>query len=266
MLLPPFDQNKPFFRGNLHGHSTASDGKLTPEEAVAAYKHLGYDFTCLSEHFWHHDWCVQKVLDTRHLDDDGFTTIPSVELHANGKAFDANGLWHIVANGLPLDFELPREDESGPDLARRAADAGAFISIAHPEWYGLTTTEAESLDAAHAVEIYNYGCDVDCDRAYGIAIADHLLNIGRKITFTATDDSHFLVPDFGGGWVWVAAETNEADKLVQALKDGYHYSSQGPQINSIDLSGDQLTVECSPAQHVFVMGLGSRSLSSSGNI
>ena len=35
-------------------------------------------------------------------------------------------------------------------------------------------------------------------------IADFLLNEGHKISFTATDDSHFHLPDFAGGWVMVA--------------------------------------------------------------
>jgi hypothetical protein len=33
-------------------------------------------------------------------------------------------MWHFVAAGLPLDFEPPQEDETGPDIAARAAAAG----------------------------------------------------------------------------------------------------------------------------------------------
>jgi predicted metal-dependent phosphoesterase TrpH len=40
-----------FFRGNLHCHSSRSDGLLGPEELVAAYRDAGYDFLCLSDHF-----------------------------------------------------------------------------------------------------------------------------------------------------------------------------------------------------------------------
>jgi len=52
MLLKPFSKNEPFYRGNLHGHSKHSDGKLTSREVVERYKSLGYDFTCLSDHLW----------------------------------------------------------------------------------------------------------------------------------------------------------------------------------------------------------------------
>ena len=39
-----FDPKLPFFKGNLHCHTTVSDGKLSPDEVVALYRDLGYDF------------------------------------------------------------------------------------------------------------------------------------------------------------------------------------------------------------------------------
>ena len=40
-----------FLRGNLHTHSTASDGELAPGEVCRRYREAGYDFICLSDHF-----------------------------------------------------------------------------------------------------------------------------------------------------------------------------------------------------------------------
>ena len=37
-------------KGNLHAHSTCSDGRLTPREVVEAYAGLGYDFIALTDH------------------------------------------------------------------------------------------------------------------------------------------------------------------------------------------------------------------------
>ena len=34
-----------------------------------------------------------------------------------------------------------------------------------------------------------------------------------------------------GGWVMVKADSNDPDALVEALKSGAYYSSQGPQIS-----------------------------------
>lgn len=40
-----------FWRGNLHTHSTRSDGRLSPEAVVEFYRDAGYDFLMLSDHF-----------------------------------------------------------------------------------------------------------------------------------------------------------------------------------------------------------------------
>ena len=108
MLLPPFDKSSHgarFLRGNLHGHSAFSDGAKSKQDVVKTYKALGYDFICISDHLWNdQSWAARRVNDTRHLSDDTFTLIQGAELHAKGKAYDSYGLWHILANGLPLDF------------------------------------------------------------------------------------------------------------------------------------------------------------------
>ena len=59
-------------------------------------------------------------------------------------------LWHILAVGLPEDFApsntphfLPVEgQETRPELAQLAREAGAFVAIAHPEWSGLSEADA----------------------------------------------------------------------------------------------------------------------------
>jgi hypothetical protein len=60
--------------------------------------------------------------------------------------------------------------ETGPEIAARAVAAGAFVAIAHPQWSGLTLADARSIAAAHAVEIYNHGCAMGCDRPWTAAM------------------------------------------------------------------------------------------------
>ena len=78
--------------------------------------------------------------------------------------------------------------------------------------------EATQVAAADAVEIYSYSCVVSSARGSSISIADFLLNEGHKISFTATDDSHFDLPDFAGGWVMVAAPKLSQDSIVPHSK------------------------------------------------
>ena len=45
-----FKDNQPFYRANLHAHTTRSDGRLSPEECLRLYRSLGYDIVALTDH------------------------------------------------------------------------------------------------------------------------------------------------------------------------------------------------------------------------
>ena len=247
--LVPFSTPGRFWRGNLHTHSNLSDGAWSLDNVVNAYKRVGYDFVMMSEHFIHH--YNFPMADTRHLRGNDFTTLIGAELHA--PVTSAGELWHIVAAGLPLDFPPPGKGETGPQIAKRAVAAGAFVGIAHPAWSQLTLEDGRDLSFAHAVEIYNHGCAVECDRGDGFYLLDQLLNEGHRMTAFATDDAHFKVPDHFGGWVQVKAQSLDPEVLLEALKRGQYYASQGPQFHDIQLVGDELTVNCSPVDTIAVV-------------
>jgi hypothetical protein len=244
-----------FYKGNLHTHSSRSDGRLEPDEVCRQYRERGYDFLCLSDHFLEN--YAFPVVDTRPFRADGFTTLIGAELHA--PATHLGELWHILAVGLPLDFERTGEEEDGPALARRAAAAGAFVGIAHPQWYGLDASDGHALDAAHAVEIYNHTCEMLSARPDGVALFDQLLTEGRRLTGFASDDAHFHANDAFGGWVRVKAESLDPEALLQALKAGRYYASQGPEIVSLEQEGDVVRVAASPARSIVLAGPGSKS-------
>lgn len=247
--LVPFSTPGRFWRGNLHTHSNLSDGAWSLDNVVNAYKRVGYDFVMMSEHFIHH--YNFPMADTRHLRGNDFTTLIGAELHA--PVTSAGELWHIVAAGLPLNFPPPGKGETGPQIAKRAVAAGAFVGIAHPAWSQLTLEDGRDLSFAHAVEIYNHGCAVECDRGDGFYLLDQLLNEGNRMTAFATDDAHFKVPDHFGGWVQVKAQSLDPEVLLEALKRGHYYASQGPQFHDIQLVGDELTVNCSPVDTIAVV-------------
>lgn len=249
-----------FWRGNLHTHSTRSDGVVAPEEVCRRYRDQGYDFLALTDHFV--GSYGYPIVDTVPFRTDRFTTLLGAELHSGPML---NGeLWHILAVGLPAgfapsdspDFRVKPGQETGPEIAARAVAAGAFVAIAHPQWSGLTLADARTITAAHAVEIYNHGCAAGCDRPDGAAIADLLLTEGRHLGLIATDDAHFYEPDHFGGWVMVKAPVNEPEALLDALKAGHYYSSQGPEIRDVRIHPDRVEVECSACATVIVQGAG----------
>ena len=258
-----------FYRGNLHTHTDRSDGVLSAEEVCRRYRAEGYDFLALTDHFLGR--YRYPITDARPFNAPGFVTLLGAEVHSGAMA---NGeLWHILAVGLPADFApsdspdfrpVPGQ-ETGAALAARARAAGAFVAVAHPEWSGLTLEDARGIEAAHAVEVYNHGCAVGADRGRGFHVLDHLLSEGRELTLCATDDAHFTEPDHFGGWVMVKARENDPDALLEALKAGHFYSSQGPELRHVSVEGDSVEIECSPVESVIVQGQGSAAVARHGH-
>lgn len=263
MPIPPFSSPGRFWRGNLHTHSHLSDGALEPEQVVEAYKRAGYAFLQLSEHFLERfSW---PIADTRVFRSNSFTTLIGAELHAMGT--EVGELWHILAAGLPLDFPAPKAGETGPELAARARAAGAFVAIAHPAWSQLRIGDGRALDSAHAVEVYNHGCAVETDRGDGFYLLDELLNEGRRLTAIATDDAHFRNGDYDafGGFVEVKAESLDPDELLDALKAGRFYSSQGPRLLDVEVGPREVSVACTPVHAITLLTGTSRALSRIGS-
>jgi hypothetical protein len=260
----PFARPGRFLRGNIHSHSTLSDGGYSVEEVCRLYQEVGYDFISLTDHFLpHYNF---PIADTRHCRNAEFTTLIGAELHAG--EIEMGGIWHLVAAGLPLDFARPHEGETAAEIAARALATGAFVAAAHPQWYCLTERDLESLGPVHAIEVYN-GVAIDHnDRAESWHITDIMLGRGHRYLAYAADDFHGVKNrhDFVRGWVWVKATENTPEALLDALKAGYFYSSTGPQIFDAEVrAGEEIVVRCSPADEIFVTGKGSSSVAAYGN-
>ena len=67
-----FKESGAWYRGNIHAHTTNSDGCWTPEQVVNAYKEQGYSFICLSEHDYYTDLRQQ-------FDREDFILLPGLE-------------------------------------------------------------------------------------------------------------------------------------------------------------------------------------------
>jgi len=255
---PAFASPGRFWKGNIHTHSTLSDGVRSAEAVCAAYREAGYDFLALTDHFMAR--FNYPVADTRPFRTAGFTTLIGAELHAPATALGE--LWHILAVGLPLDFPPLAPGETGPQIAARALAAGAFVAIPHPAWYALTTADANSIPGAQAVEVYNHTSALRTARGDGTYLVDQLLAEGRRVTLLAVDDAHFACDDAFGGWLMVKAAANEPEALLAALKAGAFYATQGPVIEAVEWGAGTVTVRCSEAASIMVLGRGSRAAQS----
>ncbi len=112
------------------------------------------------------------------------------------------------------------------------------------------------VPGTHAVEVFDHGCAIGCDRPDGFVTLDLLCSEGRKLNLIATDDAHFSEPDHFGGWVMVKAAENTPGALLAALKAGDFHSTQGPELRGITVTDKKITIDSSAASSVIVQDKG----------
>jgi hypothetical protein len=118
-----------------------------------------------------------------------------------------------------------------------------------------------AFEAVHAVEIFNHNMAIGAaaDRANGAYFLDGLLEQGRRLHLTAGDDAHFgRSDDRFGAWVEVEADRLEPDGLVEALKAGRYFSTQGPALRELRVEGGCLHVRTSGVRAIGLTGGGDR--------
>lgn len=262
--VDPFASAGRFWRGNLHTHSTASDGHLAPAAVCDFYQAAGYDFLAITDHFL--ERYGYPLTDTTAHDTADFVTLRAAELHAG--RIESGPFWHLLGIGLPADFARPSEDETGPQLAARALAAGSFVVAAHPAWYGATATEIQSLGPLHAIEVWNATAADLNDRPDSWYVLDQLLSRRGRYWAIATDDAHFTGErnDALQAWVWVKAEELTPPSVLAALKAGQFYSTTGPEFRSMEIdSAGCMRIDCTPVDRVFVTARGHQVASIQGN-
>ena len=260
------------YKGNLHSHTTNSDGHLTPEQSVALFKAHGYAFLCLSEH--------DRYTDLRgQFDGEGFLLLPGLEASANlvdaqGRRIKTHHMHGILGTAemqrhasrlFSADERLTppvyRETWDGAAAAQKLADTlgeyGCFVTYNHPVWSRVEPEEFRSLQNVWALEIYNYDTVNECAEGFDSADWDLILRSGRQIFAFASDDNHNegVFDDACGGWVEVTAPELTHEAVVSALLRGEYYSSSGPSIFGWGVENDRVWVECSACERVnFVCG------------
>lgn len=244
-MTNPFDAPGEFLKGNLHLHTTGSDGQLTPQEAVDVYRGAGYDFLAITDH--------GTVTPTGELDTEGIVMIPGAELH-QGRG-ELGQVHHIVALGIENGFSLPETSDLGEVLEYLRGRA-RFVFVAHPYWTTITLADLLPAEAFVGVEVYNGTCDHGIGRGYSEYIWDELLVRGRRLFGLAVDDAHCHYPDTLLGWVMVKSPSRDAEDVLSALEAGMFYASNGPVIEDVRFADGAVTVKCSPCRAVHVISPG----------
>ena len=236
-----FDPGKPFFKGNLHTHTTNSDGKCTPEEALDAYQAHGYDFIALTDHW--------KRTSSEAYDRDGMLVLPGIEIDYTLPA----QVIHVVGIGVDESIlETPRN--SGPqDGINRIRRAGGRAILAHPAWSLNTPEVIGALHGLTAAEIYNTvsGAPWNGDRADSTGILDVAAAHGHLLNTVASDDAHFYTGDQCSSCIMLQADSLSAENVLHALDEGAYYATRGPRFEQIEVTEDEIRVACSEVSQVI---------------
>lgn len=243
-----------WLKGNLHCHTTKSDGALSPSDAAAGYAALGHDFLALTDH--------DRITDPRKVDAHGLVLVPSVELTASDGELGTE--FHLLGIGIAPGTKLPARTNAGAVSSAWLRAHGAATFVAHPHWSGLTMADLLSLQI-DGLEAVNTGTVLDSLKGDSFAIWDEGLMRGRAWSAIATDDTHWHTFERGRGWTMVHAEARTPQAIVAALRAGRFYASTGPEIHDawavVSEDGEALHVHVrtSPVAAIYVSGPGSHS-------
>ena len=235
-----FTPGMPFWKGNLHCHTTESDGKLTPAQVKALYRKKGYDFLALTDH--------RKMTENTHMED-GMLMLSGMEMD-----FSLSGEFlHLIGIGMDesiLRYDLTRMPQHCIDMYRRC---GGRAILAHPAWSLNTLSTLSGLRHLTAAEIYNSVSTYpwNGDRADSSVILDTAAAHGVFFRFVASDDSHRYNGEAGNGFTMIQAPDLTRESLFEALDAGRFYCSQGPSFQQISVEDHLLKVSCSPVDTIL---------------
>lgn len=175
----------PLLRGNLHAHTTFSDGVLPPHRLIEEYERLGYDFLAITDHdelvgetYWQ---ALQRLAPRLLLFHGVELTYPDLPQHV-GRVIGERETLHVLNH--PARYRL-----SVDDTLERIRVIGAA---------GLRLDAVEVTDTGLYRPLYH---------TEAIPLAK-----------VATDDAHKPL-HFGRAWVEVEAP-RDRDAIIRAIRGG----------------------------------------------
>jgi hypothetical protein len=238
---------RPWYRGNLHTHTDRSDGRVSFDEAVARYKYAGYDFLSITDH-----WVPSQTLTGK-----DFLLLAGCE-YDTAYAEPAEGLSRVATlhiNGI--GFARPPQLKAGPDLRGQAiidaiAEAGGIAIFNHPAWSRNSPSDIRGLKGLAGLEIYNTVCEHGSNiTGYSGFYTDQLALGGINLPVFASDDTHYYTGDEGRSFIMVQAEQLSPEAILQAIRGGRFFASQGPWVQA-ELRDRRVRVVSTPVSEIRI--------------
>ena len=249
----PDSEGYTWLKGNLHSHTTNSDGQPSPQERLDGYVGQGYDYLCLSDHYE-----ITRI-DTVQAPDD-FVLVQGAELHPDNPF--GGQRHHFVCLNLSEDMDAKKMPPQ--HVIDEVNRQGGAVFLAHPHWSSINVMrDVLPLTGFAGIEVFNTTCRCAGRGESSVHWDDWMQQQNRLYPALANDDSHALESarrDTYQGWTWARVKERTANAVVEALVRGSSYCSTGPEIRNIEVrridqqsDGHTLaeaTVTCSPAQRI----------------
>ena len=163
----------PLLRGNLHAHTTFSDGVRSPQALVDEYESRGYDFLAITDHD-DHDNLVEP---------------------AYAHALDELASRLVLFRGRELSFR-----RFAQHVGRVNGDEETLWVLNHPARYRLSVAET----IARVDELRRFGWPIEAIEVSDTGKYRPLYDTPTiPLVKIATDDAHYPM-HFGRAWVEVA--------------------------------------------------------------
>lgn len=222
---------------NLHMHTTMSDGKLLPLDALRAYEAAGYDAAAITDH---------RVLTRVPGYQGGMVLLSGMEWDL--KLPRDRETVHLLGIGMGEGFDYAPDETGGAqgfiDAVRRA---GGLCYLCHPHWSLNRVETIAGLRGLAGAEMYNAVSrpPYNPDRADASNVLDLAATEGCLLPTIAADDTHHYRDELFGGFIYLNAQKTRGS-VMAALSAGDYHASQGPRILSADYEDGVVRVRTSP--------------------
>lgn len=257
-----------FYKGNLHCHTTRSDGRTAPQAQIAAYKARGYRFLCITDH--------NIYTRLTGFDSDDFLLLPGMEINAPPQAGNSTEYHILVLPGTRalraaatkepfrhddrLELQALHTREYLQQLLDDAHARGNLLCVNHPAWSRVEYDQILALNHVFALEIFNFCSSVIENVGESTACWDGVLRNGKRLWGLATDDTHNFYPchhggnDAFGGFIVVKAREFTAEGIMEAVADGSFYASAGPEIKDFYVEDGRAHLLTAPMDRLYISG------------
>lgn len=229
-----------WYKGNLHMHTTRSDGRRSYEDAVETYRQAGYDFIAVTDHWVYNEGEQQ----------DDFLILSGCEYNLGRTVRDK--IFHIVGFGMEHPIGLKLADDPSPqEVIDAIRNSGGLAELAHPSWSMTRVADVLPLSGLCGTEIYNTvsGVPWNC-RPDSSEFVDLCAAAGKFLPCLAADDAHFYEGDETRSFIYVKAKELSREAILAAIAAGAFFASQGPTVSAMIEDGI-CKVECSPVEKII---------------